>query len=149
MPEISSHELAEMNYRFALAAQEDGATNTVTSTGAAGEGPAGEGKQNAKENQSPYNMMVWIALLAFMFWFIVLRPQKKERDQRQQMLNTMSKGDKVVSVGGIHGKIVKINEKEKTIDVEVGPKQIMTFSRAAIQSVADKNTPKAEEEENK
>lgn len=80
-------------------------------------------------------MLPLLAILAVFFYLVVLRPQKKEKQKRQQMLDTMKKGDRVVTIGGMHGKVADMNEAEKTVSVEVAPKTIVKFSRAAVQTV--------------
>ncbi len=80
--------------------------------------------------------------LAVFFYLIVLRPQKKERQQRQGMLDSMKKGDRVVSIGGVHGKITDLDEVKKTVTVDVGSKVTLKFSRTAIQTVEPKESGK-------
>lgn len=154
MPDTNSPSLAEMNKAFALAAQTEMTESASPEGGEQGQtGTEQPGPDQPQAEEGPAGLfgspITMILMLGILFWFIVMRPQKKERDQRKQMLNTMSKGDKVVSVGGIHGKVVKINDKDKTVDVEVAPKQVMTFSRAAIQSLVDKESGAGEQEQQK
>lgn len=90
--------------------------------------------------------LLLFALLGFFLWMIVLRPQSKEKKERQRQLDSMKKGDKVVSIGGIHGKIAELDEAHGLVTVDVGSKVTLKFSKAAIQSVETKNTGKAPEE---
>jgi len=64
------------------------------------------------------NMTVFlfqIILMIAIFYFILIRPQQKERKRHQQMLQTLSKGDRVVTNGGIIGVIVHATDTELTI----------------------------------
>lgn len=104
----------------------------------------------------PQQLFFMLAVMAFALWFIVLRPQKKEKEERRKQLDALKKGDKVISIGGIHGKIADIDTNQNIITVEVAPKCQMKFSKAAIQTVnpkaqsqqeAKKEAAKADEEE--
>lgn len=64
------------------------------------------------------NMTVFlfqIVLMIAIFYFILIRPQQKERKRHQQMLQTLSKGDRVMTNGGIIGVIVHATDTELTI----------------------------------
>ena len=53
-----------------------------------------------------------IILLFVLFYFLLIRPQQKQQKQRQEMLRSIEKGNKVVTIGGIHGLIKEIREDE-------------------------------------
>ena len=56
---------------------------------------------------------VWpFLILAFIFWWMIDRPHKKEEKKRQRMLESLKKGDKVVTVGGMYGTITRLSEKK-------------------------------------
>ena len=73
-----------------------------------------------------------IVLMAVVFYFILYRPQKKEQKKRSEMLNSLKKGDKVVTIGGMYGVITSINDKSVTL--KVAEKVEIDFSRSAIAS---------------
>lgn len=107
-------------------------------------GPASESESTAP---SLFDNPLWLfVMLGFLLWFIVLRPQKREKQTRQRLLDAMAKGDRVVSIGGIHGKIADIDENRKTVTVEVAPKMSIKFSKTAIQTVEPKNAGKQAEQ---
>ncbi len=56
-------------------------------------------------------------LLIFVFYFLLIRPQKKREKQINEMRNNLKVGDKVVTIGGINGKIIKIKDDKITIEV--------------------------------
>lgn len=95
------------------------------------------------------SMLPLLVIMGVMFWLIVLRPQQKEKKERQKRLDALKKGDKVVSIGGIHGKVSDINVNEGTVKVEVAPKMTMVFSKAAIQTVNVKDQGKAADKADK
>lgn len=51
-----------------------------------------------------------IAAMFAIFYFLLIRPQQKERRERERMLGALKKGDRVVTTGGLHGTIVGLNE---------------------------------------
>lgn len=58
-----------------------------------------------------------LLLMAFIFYFLLYRPQKKEQKKRSQMLDSLKRGDKVITLGGIYGVIIAITEKKVTLRV--------------------------------
>lgn len=74
------------------------------------------------------------ALLIAVFYFLIIRPQRKREKAQREMLNALSVGDNVVSIGGIYGKIVEL--RDDVVTIEVGRDKInLVFERAAIKSV--------------
>jgi len=71
---------------------------------------------------------VWLAALAFFFW-TVLRPQRKRAAEHQKLMEGLERGDRVVTVGGIYGYIVGLQEKTVTLEVAKGV-QIVLDRRA-------------------
>jgi preprotein translocase subunit YajC len=83
-------------------------------------------------------MLVPMMLCVAVFWFIVVRPEKKNRKVREEMLGGLKKGDPVVTSGGIHGSVVGVNEEVVTIQVADGVR--MRFSIHAVQTLVSKET---------
>jgi preprotein translocase subunit YajC len=57
-----------------------------------------------------------IAALVGIFWFLLIRPQRKQQAEHEKMLDNMKKGDEVVTAGGIIGRIVHLKEDRVTIE---------------------------------
>ena len=77
-------------------------------------------------------ILLMVGIFAFMY-FVLIRPQKKEEKKRKEMLSALKRGDKVVTIGGLHGTIETIGEQ--TIDVRVGTGSntlVMTFNKGAV-----------------
>lgn len=72
-------------------------------------------------------------ILLVVFWFLVFVPQKKQQKQRNQMLSNLKKGDKVITVGGVHGEIVEFDDDD--VKLRVADKVEMKFSKSAISKV--------------
>ncbi|MGI6574604.1 MAG: preprotein translocase subunit YajC [bacterium] len=77
-----------------------------------------------------YGGLITMALMFGIFYFLVIRPQQKQRKQRMEMLDNLKKGDKVVSIGGIFGTIVEI--KEDTIKLKVSDNLELKMTREAV-----------------
>lgn len=71
-----------------------------------------------------------ILLMGVIFYFLLYRPQKKEQQKRASLLSSLKKGDRVVTVGGIHGVITGITDKIVTL--KVAEKVEIDFNRSAI-----------------
>jgi len=98
-------------------------------------------------NQSPMgsNLLLLFVPIALAFYFIILRPQKREQATKEKMLAALERGDRVVTIGGIHGTIAGVDEAHKTVTVDVGKGVRIEFSRAAISTVEKKGKKAAEE----
>ena len=107
---------------------------------------AAENAGNAGEGGSTFAAMVSsflpLILLVVLFYFMLIRPQKKREKETKAMLDALKVGDKVVAVGGICGKVSKI--KDNYVFVETGnigtqdEKSVLKFERSAIKSVEQK-----------
>ena len=81
--------------------------------------------------------VVPFALIFIIFYFFLIRPQNKKQKETEKMIAALKKGDKVVTIGGIHG--VVASTKEHTIIVKVDDGAKIEFNRSAIATViADK-----------
>ncbi len=54
-------------------------------------------------------LLIWMVLLIVVFWTILILPQRKQQKRRNEMINALKKGDKVITIGGIHGEITNID----------------------------------------
>jgi preprotein translocase subunit YajC len=76
-----------------------------------------------------------IILLFVAFYFFLIRPQQRRQKERVQMLNVLKKGDKVVTIGGLHGVIVDLTEERAILKVSDNTR--LTFERSAINAVVN------------
>lgn len=76
--------------------------------------------------------------LAVVYIFMVLRPQRTEQKKRQSMLDQVAKGDSVVTIGGLHGKVESIDISKGIIAIEVAPKTVVRVNKSALASVTPK-----------
>lgn len=73
-----------------------------------------------------------LILIVVVFYLFMIRPQLRRQKEQKKFRESLSEGDKVVTIGGIHGKITGL--KENTINVEVSNGVILTIERSAISS---------------
>tara|TARA_B100000959_G_scaffold245311_1_gene269852 strand:- start:230 stop:508 length:279 start_codon:yes stop_codon:yes gene_type:complete len=78
--------------------------------------------------------MVVMGLLFGFFWFFLIRPEKKRQKKLNQMRSEVSKGDKIVTAGGLHGTVTR--HDETTITLKVDDNVRMKFDRNAIGRIA-------------
>lgn len=74
--------------------------------------------------------------LAIVFFFFIIRPQQKRQKEQRVFLEQIKKGDDVVTIGGIHGKVFSVNATTIVIDVDRGAK--LTVEKTAISSESSK-----------
>ena len=84
-------------------------------------------------------------MLAFLFvYFFMIRPQKREQEQKQTLLGGLRKNDRVVTIGGMFGTIVNIKDDEVTLRVDDQAKVKIRFQKSAISRVVDTSAPAEE-----
>ena len=96
-----------------------------------GQQAAGEGAP-AGPMGSMMSFLPFVAIIAI-FYFLIIRPQNKKQKETQKMLSALKKGDKIVTIGGIHGTIQSV--KESSVIVRVDDNTKIEFSRSAISTV--------------
>ncbi len=65
-------------------------------------------------------MFVFLILLVAMFYFFIIRPQRQRQKQHQELMDSLRRGDRVITIGGIHGQIESITEDAIILKVESG-----------------------------
>ncbi|WP_202080190.1 preprotein translocase subunit YajC [Caldalkalibacillus salinus] len=74
-----------------------------------------------------------LVLMFAVFYFLLIRPQQKRQRERNDMLNALQKGDKVITIGGLHGTIVDLTDDKATLKVADNVR--LTFERTAVNAV--------------
>jgi preprotein translocase subunit YajC len=82
-------------------------------------------------------------LVILIFYFLIIRPQNKKQKETEKMLSAVKKGDKIVTIGGVHG-VVQAVKEGGTVVVKVDENCKIEFSRSAIASVVVDKVEKAE-----
>ena len=114
----------------AIAEEAGNAAGAVADAAAA----AGDGVQEVSAAASIVSLVVPLLLMGLVFYFMLIRPQRKKDKKVKEMLDALKQGDRVTTIGGIYGTIVKI--KDDVLTVEVGEQKTqMVFARWAIRNV--------------
>ena len=93
--------------------------------------------------------MVMLGGIAVIFYFFMIRPEKKRQETKRKMLHELGKKDKVITAGGIHGTVKNTSEKTVTLIVDDKKDSTIKVSRSAIVRVVTdeekKNTDHAQQ----
>lgn len=77
-------------------------------------------------------LVMFVALLAM--WYFMSRSQKKQQQERQNLLDSMKSGDEVVTIGGLHGVVSEIDNEKRTVVIDCEG-IFLEYDRAAIKTV--------------
>ena len=83
--------------------------------------------------------IVYFALLAVAFFFLIVRPQRRQLAARRALIQAVEVGDEIITVGGVYGVVLSI--EEDTLRVEIAPGVVMTLAREAVARRRDDDAP--------
>lgn len=94
---------------------------------------------------SIFTLLLPVALMTVFFYLLIIRPERRKEKQRREELAALRKNDKVVTIGGLVGSVVSINEAENRVVLSIDDdgKVRATFLRSAIASVLKKDSAPA------
>jgi preprotein translocase subunit YajC len=95
-------------------------------------GEAGQG--------DPLTSFLPLIIIFVVFYFLLIRPQTKKAKQHKEMVESLAKGDEVITNGGLLGRIVKVSDN--FVDVELADSVVVKLQRQAVGSVMPKGTIK-------
>lgn len=75
--------------------------------------------------------LIMMGLMILVFWLFMIRPQAKKAKKQKEFINNLQKGDKIVTIAGIHGKVNKVSD-DNTLELEVSPGSYLKIERSAI-----------------
>ncbi len=84
----------------------------------------------------PGSFFPFLILMFAVMYFLMIRPNQKREKERREMLNSIAKGDKVVTTGGICGIVVGVNDKTVVLKVSDEPVTKIEFMRSSVAQVA-------------
>lgn len=85
---------------------------------------------------------IFLGLMILVFWLFMIRPQAKKAKEQKKFVEGMQKGDKIVTIAGIHGTIYKVNE-DGTIQLEISPGSYLKIEKSAVSMEWTANVNKA------
>lgn len=84
-----------------------------------------------KQPGSQWFSLVMMGGIILVFWLFMIRPQAKKAKEQKKFIDNLQKGDKIVTIAGIHGTVNKVND-DSTMQLEVNPGSYIKIERSAI-----------------
>ena len=81
--------------------------------------------------QGGSSTLIFMGAMILVFWLFMIRPQAKKAKQQKTFINDLKKGDKVITIAGIHGSINKVNE-DGTLSLEVSPGSYLKIEKSTV-----------------
>lgn len=97
-------------------------------------------------NQGMITNIGSLILIIGVFYFMIIRPQKKRQDSQKRMIESLKSGDKVITIGGIHGRVIIIDDDTVIIALDEDNKSTLELSKVAISQIVPDETKTIEEE---
>ncbi len=77
-----------------------------------------------------YETLIFMGFLIAIFYFMLIRPQKRRVQQHRQLIESVGEGDEIITIGGVYGTVRSIGDEE--MEVEVSPGTTVRFTKSAI-----------------
>jgi len=87
----------------------------------------------AAQGQGGYEGIIMLVAMFAIFYFLLIRPQQKRAKQHKELIGSLKAGDTVVTAGGIHGKIVNVDDLTLTLEIATGVK--IKVNRSSVSEV--------------
>jgi preprotein translocase subunit YajC len=97
------------------------------------------GQPNQGEGPGLMSNIILFGSIILIFYFMIIRPQQKRTKERQKLIESMKKGDKVITSGGMYGTVAGLDEK--TVLVEIADKIKVKLDRSAIATIISESAP--------
>ena len=82
------------------------------------------------------NVLPMMLIMFAIIYFLMIRPEQKKQKERQGMMSTLQKGDKVLTIGGLHGAVT--NVKDNVVMVRIADNTVVEVAKTAVSSVINK-----------
>lgn len=100
--------------------------------------------QAAGQPQEPgFEMLIMLAVFGAIFYFLLYRPQAKRVKEHKNLVAALSKGDEVLTQGGLVGKITKVADDNDFIEIELNESNKIVLQKSAVVSLLPKGTMKS------
>jgi len=93
--------------------------------------PGADKKTGASSGMGGNIQYIFLGLMILVFWMFFIRPQAKRAKNQKTFIQNLGKGDKIVTIAGIHGTINKVNE-DGTLNIETSPGSYIKIEKSAI-----------------
>ena len=88
-------------------------------------------------------MLIMLAVFGLVFYFMIYRPQAKRVKEHKTLMSALSKGDEVLTQGGLVGKIAKVSDEKDFVVIAIAENTEVTVQKASISAVLPKGTMKS------
>ncbi len=107
--------------------------------------PQGAGGQGTGGGVSIYGTLIMFALIIVVFYFLMIRPQNRKQKEAKKMLDSLRKGDRVATIGGLRGSVVSV--KDDAVVLKVDDTTKIEFNKGAISQVLERKEEPGESKE--
>jgi len=101
----------------------------------------GQGGAGAQGGAGGFTSFIPLILMFVIFYFLLIRPQQKKSKEHRQMIDSLKTGDRVVTAGGLHGRVTGVSETVLT--VEIAEKVRVKVNRASVSALLQTSSPPA------
>ena len=98
-------------------------------------GATGAAAADPAQQSNPWSFLLMVGGIIVVFYFFMIRPQQRKAKAEQQFRDSLKKGDKVVSIGGIHGRIASVEDNGILVEVDNNIK--LKFDKSALRAAAE------------
>ncbi len=88
-------------------------------------------------------MLIMLLVFGLVFYFMIYRPQAKRVKEHKSLMSALSKGDEVLTQGGLVGKIAKVSDEKDFLVITIAENTEVTVQKAAVSAVLPKGTMKS------
>ncbi|MCZ4059117.1 preprotein translocase subunit YajC [Pantoea sp. LMR881] len=96
----------------------------------------------APSQGSPYSLVIMLVVFGLIFYFMILRPQQKRAKEHKKLMDSISKGDEVLTNGGLVGRVTKVSDTGY-VAIELNENNEVVIKRDFVAAVLPKGTMKA------
>ena len=90
-----------------------------------------------------FEMLIMLGVFGLIFYFMLYRPQAKRVKEHKNLVTALSKGDEVLTQGGMVGKIVKVSDEKDFIEIGLNDTTNIVIQKSAVSAILPKGTMKA------
>ena len=99
------------------------------------QGDGGAAKPPASGNEMIFQILTMVIPIGIIFYFLIIRPQRREAAKRQDMISAIKKNDRVVTIGGIYGVVTNVQADKGKITIRVDDNAKLEMAQSAIARV--------------
>lgn len=95
----------------------------------------GSGGAAGGEGAGGFASFIPLILMFVIFYFLLIRPQQKRSKEHREMISNVKKGDRIITGGGIYGRVTAVNDSENTLTVEISDRVRVKLARSNVSTV--------------